>query len=279
MARPLRIELAGGLYHITARGNRREAIYLDEADRSGWLTLLGETCERYHWQCHAWCQMTNHYHLVLETADANLGQGMRHLNSVYSARFNRAHGHVGHLFQGRYHAILVEREAYFLELCRYVVLNPVRAGIVRHPAAWRWSSYRATMGLSLLPVWLQADLLLEQFGTERRCARERYARFVAAGITAPPLWHALRDGMYLGSQAFVDAMKGALAKNDTLSEVPRLQRRPSPLSLCEYASGAATRDEAIRVAYRSGGYTMQAIAAHFGVHYSTVSRAVRGCKI
>lgn len=279
MARPLRIELAGGLYHITARGNRREAIYLDEADRSGWLTLLGETCERYQWQCHAWCQMTNHYHLVLETAEANLGQGMRHLNSVYSARFNRAHSHVGHLFQGRYYAILVEREAYFLELCRYVVLNPVRAGIVRHPATWGWSSYRATMGLSPAPVWLQADLLLEQFGRERRCAREKYAQFVAAGNTAPPLWHALRDGMYLGSQAFADAMKGSLATNDTLSEVPRLQRRPSPLGLNDYARRAATRNEAICVAYRSGGYTMRAIAAHFGVHYSTVSRAVRGCKI
>ena len=115
MARPLRIELAGGLYHVTSRGDRREAIYRDDADRTAWLDLFGEVCERFNWRCHAYCQMTNHYHAVVETPEANLSKGMRQLNCVYTQRFNRRYGMVGHLFQGRFKGILVERDAYLLQ--------------------------------------------------------------------------------------------------------------------------------------------------------------------
>ena len=118
MARPLRIELAGGVYHVTSRGDRREDIFLTDDDRRAWLKLLGDVCERFNWVCHGWCQMTNHYHVVLETVEANLSQGMRHLNGVYTQYANRAHGRVGHVFQGRYKAILVEKDAYLLELAR-----------------------------------------------------------------------------------------------------------------------------------------------------------------
>jgi len=130
MARPLRIELAGGLYHVTSRGDRREDIYLCEADRHTWLEIFGEVCKRFNWACYAWCQMTNHYHIVVETVEGNLSQGMRQLNGVYTQRFNHIHRRVGHVFQGRYRAIMVEKETYLLELIRYVVLNPVRAGMV-----------------------------------------------------------------------------------------------------------------------------------------------------
>lgn len=136
MARPLRIELAGGLYHVSSRGDRREAIYLDDGDRQRWLTLLGEVCGRFSWRCHAYCQMTNHYHLVVETPEGNLSQGMRQLNGVYTQLVNRHHRRVGHVFQGRYKAILVEKDSYLLELARYVVLNPVRAGMVTDAGAW-----------------------------------------------------------------------------------------------------------------------------------------------
>ncbi|RRQ21110.1 transposase [Thiohalobacter thiocyanaticus] len=129
MARPLRIEVAGGLYHVTARGDRREDIYADEADRLHWLSIFDGVCDRFNWRCHGYCLMTNHYHLVVETPEANLSRGMRQLNGVYTQTFNRRHGLVGHLFQGRFKGILVEREAYLLELSRYVVLNPVRAGM------------------------------------------------------------------------------------------------------------------------------------------------------
>ena len=171
MARPLRIEFPGALYHLTARGNARQAIFLDDGDRRGFLDLLGRTCKRLEWRCWAWCLMTNHYHLVVETPQANLGRGMRQLNGVYSQAFNRIHGRVGHLFQGRYKAILVEREAHLLEVCRYVVRNPVRAGLVAEPGAWPWSSYRATAGGAAAPDWLEIAPLLARLDRNPKRAR------------------------------------------------------------------------------------------------------------
>ena len=127
MARPLRLELAGALYHITSRGDEREDIFLSDDDRLAWLDTLAEVCKRFNWVCHAYCQMTHHYHLLIETPDANLSKGMRQLNGVYTQRFNRSHARVGHVFQGRFKAILVHKDRYLLELARYVVLNPLRA--------------------------------------------------------------------------------------------------------------------------------------------------------
>jgi putative transposase len=144
MARPLRMEFAGALYHVTSRGDGREAIYLDDKDREVFYAVLGEVCSRFNWCVHAECQMTNHYHLLVETPDGNLSQGMRQLNGVYTQRFNRQHQRVGHVFQGRYKAIIVEKETYLLELARYIVLNPVRARMVYSARDWPWSSYRAT---------------------------------------------------------------------------------------------------------------------------------------
>ena len=148
MARPLRIEFPSAVYHVTSRGNGRAAIYLDDGDREAFLKVLGEVCRRMRWLCYSYCLMTNHYHLVIETLDNTLSKGMRQLNGVYTQCFNRHHGRVGHVFQGRYKAILVDREPYLLELVRYVVLNPIRANMVTSPEQWRWSSYHATAGAS-----------------------------------------------------------------------------------------------------------------------------------
>jgi putative transposase len=128
MARPLRIEYDGAFYHLTSRGNERKAIFKDDTDRQLFLDSLSQVTERFHWLCHAYCLMDNHYHLVVETPDANLSQGMRQLNGVYTQAYNRRHRRVGHLFQGRFKGILVQKESHFLEVCRYVVLNPVAAG-------------------------------------------------------------------------------------------------------------------------------------------------------
>lgn len=157
MARPLRIELAGGLYHLTARGDGRWDIYFDDGDRLARLDILGEVCDRFGWRVHAWCEMTNHYHLVAETPQPNLAEGMRQLNGDYTQAINRRYGRVGHLFQGRYKAVLVERDSYLLELARYVVLNPVRARMVWGPRLWRWGSYRAMVGAAAAPGWLVTD--------------------------------------------------------------------------------------------------------------------------
>jgi putative transposase len=275
MSRPLRIELASALYHVTSRGDRREAIYRDEQDRAAWLIVLGEVCARLNWRCHAYCEMTNHYHFVVETADANLSKGMRQLNGVYTQATNRRHGLVGHLFQGRFKAILVERDAYLLELSRYVVLNPVRATMVRAPEDWPWSSYRAMLGQASTPVWLETDWLLGQFGQERSAAQDGYAAFVRQGIGQRGIWDGLRHQMFLGSEAFVERHRASGKSPQQLREVPRAQRRPFAASLADFSQRYPARREAMARAFQTGVYSMQEIADYFGVHYSTVSRAVR----
>ena len=155
MARPLRLEFRGALYHVTSRGDGREDIFLCDGDRLRFLEILGDVWERFNWTIHALCQMTSHYHLVVETPDANLSNGMRQLNGVYTQEFNRTHNRVGHVFQGRYKGILVEKENYLLELARYVVLNPVRAGMVDSPGQWPWNCYRAMVGEEAAPEWLE----------------------------------------------------------------------------------------------------------------------------
>jgi REP element-mobilizing transposase RayT len=157
MARPLRLEYEGAVYHVTSRGNAREAIFRVDPDRELFLEVLGATVERFGWVCYAYCLMTNHYHLLLETPEPNLSRGMRHLNGVYTQGFNRRHMRVGHVLQGRFKSIVVEKESHLLELARYVVLNPVRAKMVRSARDWPWSSYRATAGLGVAPPFLDVD--------------------------------------------------------------------------------------------------------------------------
>ena len=154
MARQLRLEYEHALYHITARGSARESIYRVIEDRNQFIRLLAREVTQQGWYCYAYCLMDNHYHLLIETPEANLSSGMRRLNGVYTQAFNRRHQRVGHVLQGRYKSILVDKDSYFLELCRYIVLNPVRAGMVKSPRDFRWSSYRDTVGLRRPPDWL-----------------------------------------------------------------------------------------------------------------------------
>jgi REP element-mobilizing transposase RayT len=152
MARPLRVEFPGAVYHVTARGDGREVIFMDDADRRLFLAVVEHVLDRLTWRCHAYCLMGNHYHLLAETLTANLAGGMRQLNGLYTQRFNRRHKRVGHVFQGRYQAIVVQKDRHLLELCRYVVLNPVRAHMVEDVGAWPWSSYRVTVGQQAGPT-------------------------------------------------------------------------------------------------------------------------------
>jgi putative transposase len=200
---------------------------------------------------------------------------MRQLNGVYTQTFNRRHRKVGHLFQGRYKAILVQKDAYLLELSRYVVLNPVRARMAEAPQEWLWSSYRAAIGLETSPPWLEIDWLLSQFGHRRQQAVLAYTAFVAAGVDAANPLEEVRHQLFLGDDAFVARFVDA-KRRDELSEVSRAQRRPMAWPLAAYAVAFAQRDEAMAQAYRSGGYTMKEIAEHCGVHYMTVSRLTPG---
>jgi len=278
MARPLRIEYPGAVYHITSRGNAREAIALADDDRDDFFHVLGTVVERHSWRCYAYCLMTNHYHLLIETPTANLSRGMRQMNGLYTQRFNRRHARVGHVFQGRFASIVVDRESYLLELARYVVLNPVRAKMVRRPDSYRWSSYRATAGLEEEPSWLTTDAILQEFGSRRAAARERYRAFVSEGVGRVSPWDDLRGQVLLGSDSFVERLEPALRDKSEVAEVPRRQRlagRPALASLLPRPSGGAgkvSRDRAIREAVLDHGYTLAAVARHLGLHYATISK-------
>lgn len=160
MARQLRIEYAGALYHVTSRGNAQESIYRNNDDRNKFLSVLNIVCNRFNWYCHSYCLMDNHFHLLIETNNPTLSLGTKFLNGTYTQYFNRAHKRVGHVYQGRFKGVLVEKESYLLELSRYIILNPVRARMVRSTKESPWSSYRATAGLSNPQPCLTTDWLL-----------------------------------------------------------------------------------------------------------------------
>lgn len=279
MARPLRLEFAGALYHVTSRGDGREEIYLSAGDRQVFLDVLAGVWGRFNWTIHAYCLMTNHYHLMVETPDGNLSKGMRELNGVYTQRFNHVHQRVGHVFQGRYKAILVQKDAYFLELARYVVLNPVRAGMVRSAGDWRWSNYRATAGMEDAPDWLETGATLVAFAESEPEAVSRYRRFVAEGKGQPSPWEQLKQQVFLGSEAFIDALQRRISKERDLREVPQARRRLVARPLAEYAREHEDRDRAIAAAYASGTYSMREIGDFFGLHLSRISRIVRAATV
>lgn len=275
MARPLRIEFAGALYHVTSRGDRQEAIFDDDQDRTAFLNVLAEVISRFRWRCHAYCLMGNHYHLMIETPEGNLTKGMRQLNGVFTQWSNRRHKRSGHLFQGRYKAILVNRDSYFLELARYIVLNPVRAAMVKHPSQWTWSSYGATSGTAAAPAWLTTDDLLAEFGKRQAGARRKYQEFIAEGMGKESIWKNLKGQIYLGDDDFVEQMRGKLGEREEDVNIPRIQQRGPAPKLSAVRRQYKNRDDAIRAAYQTGAYSYQQIGKEFGVHFTTVGRIVR----
>jgi len=280
VARPLRIEYPGAVYHITSRGNARQEIFLDEEDREDFLLILRSVVRRFHWLCHAYCLMHNHYHLLIETPEGNLSQGMRQLNGIYTQAFNRRHGRMGHLFQGRFRALLVEKESYLLELCRYVVLNPVRAQLVSRPEQWPWSSYCATAGIQRPPEFLSISWILAQFSPKRKEAERRYREFVWEGMEKEGPWEDLTGQIFLGKEGFVERLQDLLGESQELEEIPRAQRYASRPSMKDLflQRGGEDRKERDRRIYHSHvryGYTLKEIAQHLGIHYTTASKAVR----
>ena len=285
MARPLRIEFPGAVYHITARGNARQDIFIDDADRQLFLDVLANTVDRYNWLCHAYCLMGNHYHLLIETPDPNLSLGMRQLNGVYTQRFNRLHNRVGHVFQGRFKAILVEKQSYLLELSRYIANNPVAAKLVKHPADYKWSSYLYTATQVKKPLFLSCNWLLAQFSQDRLKARKLYREFVCETITSKDKpWQNLVGQLVLGSDDFVKKIQHLAAKHRDHKEVPKTQRfpgRPTLPSLfgVKQQMSKAARNRLIKTAHLDYGYTLKEIADQVGIHYTTVSRVINADKI
>jgi len=279
MARPLRIEYPGAVYHITNRGNDKKDIFKDDQDRETFLKILALVNKRYHWLCHAYCLMDNHYHLMIETPDGNLSLGMRQLNGVYTQARNKRRNKTGHLFQGRYKAILIQKDTHLLEVCRYVVLNPVRAKMVEKPEDWKWSSFRATAGKEPPRSCLTTDWLLGQFSRTRAKAETEYRQFVHLGI-GKMIWNEVKGQTLLGEDDFVDSFTDHLRSYRDIPEISKSQRYANRPPLDKLLSDSIImskrkRNKKIAEAVEKHGYTQRAIADHLGMHFTYVSQIVK----
>jgi REP element-mobilizing transposase RayT len=268
MARQLRLDFPGALHHITSRGNERRAIFRSDRDRKLFLGLLGQAALRFGWSVTAWVLMTNHFHLLVQTPEANLSRGMQWLSSTYAMAFNERHGRSGHLFQGRFHSFLVHRESYLAEVLRYIVLNPVRAKMVEHPADYRWSSYRATAGLSDAPKWLDVRSALAVFACDPATAEMEYREFVCAGIASEQrLWTRVVNGIYLGSGEWAKEMRRRVESRIRSTDHPKAQRavgRPAMHTIIDAVAHAANATStAIRT---TRGGPLRRLAAWIGWH-------------
>lgn len=280
MARPLRIEYDGAIYHVTSRGNERKNIFKEDEDRLLFLDTLKKANEKYNWLCHAYCLMNNHYHLVIETPDGNLSKGMRQLNGVYTQTYNKTCNRVGHVFQGRYKAILIDKDSHLLETCRYVVLNPVRAKITQSPREWKWSSYRATAGLEKTHPCLTTEWILGQFATKKQTAQKKYQEFVKSGISEETIWASVKGQIILGEEDFIEKFIGQVKKHEDIKEIPRSQRYINRPLLNELFKDKTARDKhnrntMIKEAVKRHGYSQKEIAEYLRMHYSTISRLMR----
>ena len=225
-----------------SRGNIKQDIFLSDDDRLDFLEKLADVVSECAWVCYAYCLMGNHYHLLIETPQANLSEGMHKLNSYYSKRFNWKQEKVGHLLQGRYTSRLVEKDEHLWEIIRYMPLNPVKAGLVSEPEQWIWSSYRPIAGLAPAPGFLDVEYTLSLFGNDKSIAKQEYMRFVA-------------DGLLL----------------------ERLTDQTVRLTLQELFQGAWNKEQrntAMRIAHSNHNYKMTEIAAYLSISLSTVSRAI-----
>ncbi|MEH0167984.1 transposase [Roseateles microcysteis] len=280
MARPTRIEFAGAVYHVCSRSEAGEAVFVDDIDRQALLTVLGQAMQRFDAQVLAFCLMPDQFNLLLFTRQANLSRLMRHINGVYTQGYNRRHGTSGHLFQGRFKAVLVDREALLLDACRYVELNPQRVGLVRSAADWPWSSCRAHLGLAEPPAWLDVDglhsHLLERpalSSADHRRAAERYARLLAADPNLD-LWQGhLRQQIFLGDAKFAERMQAMTRQRRRGAELPRSGRQRS---FAQWLGDCGSREQALYRAHTEGGISMTALAGELGLSVSRISRLIKG---
>lgn len=248
MARPLRLEFPGAVWHVTSRGNNRGNIYLGEEDHLMFLSIFAEAVRRFRWIVHSYTLMTNHFHLVLETPEPTLSRGMKWMNGKYAQWFNRRHNRSGHLFQGRFKGFLVEKESYLLALIRYVALNPVRAGMVDRPESYCWSSYRATAGYEPAPTWLTTDWALALFGRDLAMQQSGYREFVdeGAGISRSPFEDAVGK-LFLGTASWVEKMQALVESEPRSREHPAEQRfagRPALTTIIEVVADVFQVSEA-----------------------------------
>lgn len=276
MTREMRIEFAGALYHAYSRGNDRLAIFRSDADCVRFLSILEKACTRHRWKIFAYCLMPTHYHLVLETLEPTLSTGMRDLNGIFATWFNRRHDRVGHVFQGRFHAKVVQRELYLLQLLRYVAMNPVRAGLTADPCSFPWSSHACIADSAPKPSCLDTKWLAQIFGTNGHEAVASYAAFVLEGAGDEPDFED-ESSVALGDYAFLAWVEEQVAPKSGESEFPREQRfphRPELPQIFAAADSRKKRDALIVSACHDYGYKQKDICTHLGLSKSAVSLVI-----
>ena len=290
MARPLRIQYPGAFYHITTRGNEGKEIFRSRQDRQKFLFYLESATQRYQAIIHVYCLMGNHYHLLLETPSANLSQILQHINGAYTTYFNIKRNRSGHLFQGRYKAILVEADAYATELSRYIHLNPVRAGLVSDPEQYPWSSYAIYTGQQKKPDWIMVDFILGYFDQERSSAHRSYRGFVQGSIeqgSESPLQNTVASTI-LGNVDFVHTVQERyLADRKPDRDLPALAElsKPSIPEILESVKAEWGEDSplaqkvSLYLCHRYSGRTLKEIGSHFGIGESAVSQASRRLQV
>lgn len=285
MARPLRIEYPGAYYHITSRGNERKDIFKNDTDRNKFLSCLKSAYLRYGGKVHVYCLMNNHYHLLLETPRGNLSKIMHNINSAYTAYFNVKYMRAGHLFQGRYKAILVDADAYAGELSRYIHLNPVRAGIVDMPEEYVWSSYQFHIGKKKFPEWLSIDFIQKYFEHNILTPQKNYANFVMTGISekrSSPLDKTVASTI-LGSDSFIEITTEKYLSNRKkdrelpairkLKGIERIDRVYKEASILFCDNESISRKAALYICHKFSGKPLKEIGDHFGVSQSAVTLA------
>ncbi len=284
MARPLRIEYPGAYYHVTSRGNEQKDVFKSRWDREKFLTYLESATKRYGAVVHAFCLMSNHYHLLLETPEGNLSKIMRHINGAYTTYFNVKRKRAGHLFQGRYKAILVEADKYLMELSSYIHLNPVRVGIVEKPEQYQWSSYRSYTGHSE-PEWLRTGFILGCFAKKPADAQKKYRTFVEDRLGKEyesPLTETFGSSI-LGGADFIDEISALYLKGKEDENIPALRqftRRPTPEEIMAEAKAAfvdekLARRASIHLCHKCTGMRLREIGEHFNVRDTGISEASR----
>lgn len=279
MARPLRIQYPGAMYHIISRGVGRMTIFHNEKDWIKFISFMERVIKKYNWICHAYCLMGTHYHLLLETPDANIVPGMKQLNQFYSQFYNWKYQRVGPVLQGRYKSWLVEKGEKFLDNSRYIVNNPSKAKMVQHPSEWPWSSFRATRGLQKAPEFLETDFLLSHFSSSRKKAQTMYEDFVLAGIEMEsPLLDA-KNQVFLGSDSFIAEAMQHVNENDELNNVPKVQKHANRPSLEKIFNESRSnskehRNHLILISHDIHAYTQREIGEFLGLHPGYISNIV-----
>ena len=270
MARPLRPEYAGAVYYVSSVGNRGQSVFQNSADGNAWIEILESVCGRFGCRCFGYCLMSDGYHLVIETPKPNLSKAVRQLNGVYTQRSNRLHDTDGHVFRGRYKSIVVEKEKYFLPLIAHIFLLPLRAGFVKHPNQFKWSSCRYLYGKDEAPEYIDLEWFSEGFSSDTDSFDEFLEETRSRDVISET-----RKQIYLGDDEFIELVQEKTKKGTPSKDIPRYQlTKPVSSVLNDLGRSGHSRDEAIAKTYLTGDYTLREVADAVSVHYSVVSKIV-----